>query len=132
MHGVVPLEERLAVRARIGDGAESIRKFRAVLQGLELGLGEWIVVGDVRTTMGLGDIEIHEQFGHEFGSHAGPAIGVQGELSWGDIVLGNGLRDELLRQLGALALCDHPTHDIAAEDIQDDVEMEVGPLLGTA
>ncbi len=39
MRGVVPLEERLAVRACIGDGAESIREFRAVLQGFELGFG---------------------------------------------------------------------------------------------
>ena len=40
----------------------------------------------------------------------------------------DGLGDELLGEVGALALGDHPAHDVAAEDVQDHVEVEAGPL----
>ena len=44
---VVPMEESLAVGAGVFDGAEPLGEVRAVFQGLELGLREGIVVGDV-------------------------------------------------------------------------------------
>ena len=34
----------------------------------------------------------------------------------------------MLGQFGALPIGDHPADDIAAEDVEDDVEIEVGPL----
>ena len=49
---VVPMEESLAVGAGVFDGAESLGEVRAVFQGLELGLREGIVVGDVGAGMG--------------------------------------------------------------------------------
>src|SRR5450631_514724 len=58
MHGVVPSEEGLTVSPRILDRAEAVREVRAVLEGLELRFGIRIVVRDVRTAMGFGDIEI--------------------------------------------------------------------------
>ena len=39
-----------------------------------------------------------------------------------------GVLDQALGQLGAFAIRDHPADDVAAEDIQDDVEMIDGPL----
>jgi hypothetical protein len=39
-------------------------------------------------------------------------------------VLGDGLLDELLGQFGAFPVRDHPAGDVAAEDVQDDVEIE--------
>jgi len=43
-------------------------------------------------------------------------------------VLADGLLDELLGQFGAFPGRDHPAGDVAAEDVEDDVEIEVGPL----
>jgi hypothetical protein len=45
---VVPLEEPAAERARLFQRREAGRKARAVLQRLELALGERVVVGDMR------------------------------------------------------------------------------------
>ena len=45
---VVPVEEHLAVRSRMLDGTESLGEIGPVLQRLELRLGIWIVVRDVR------------------------------------------------------------------------------------
>jgi len=36
--------------------------------------------------------------------------------------------DQLLDQLRALARRDHPAHNIAAEDIKDDVQVKAGPF----
>jgi hypothetical protein len=36
--------------------------------------------------------------------------------------------DDLFSQVRRLTRCDHPAHDIAAENIQDDVQMEAGPF----
>ena len=42
--------------------------------------------------------------------------------------LAHGLGDELLGQVGAFARGDHPADHVAAEDVEDHVEVEVGPL----
>ena len=99
-----------------------------VLHGLELRLRERVVVGDVGPAVALGDVQIDQQGGHRLGAHAGAAIGVQGERAGLDVVAGHGLGDQLLGQLGALALGDHPADDVAAEDVEDHVEVEAGPL----
>lgn len=78
---VVPLEEALAVSAGFFDAAEALGEVRAVLQGLELRLREGVVVGDVGAAVGLGHIEVHQQFCHKLGSHAGPAVGMDRERS---------------------------------------------------
>ena len=57
---------------------------------------------------------------------------MEGELAGAIAVLGAGLGDQVLGQRGALAGCDHPADDITAEDVEDDVEVEVGPLGRTA
>ena len=46
---VVVVEERFAERSRVGDRAEPVGERRAVFEGLELGFGVGVVVGDVRT-----------------------------------------------------------------------------------
>ena len=67
--GVVPGEEVLAKVPGMQLGAEAFWKLRSILQGLELALREWIVVGDVRTAMGLSHSQIGEQKGHGLGGH---------------------------------------------------------------
>ena len=58
---VVPMEEGLAVGTGVFDGSEPVGEVRSVFQGLELGLREGVVVGDVGARVGLGDPEIGEQ-----------------------------------------------------------------------
>ena len=126
---VVPGEEALAEGLRaILDRAKAIRKLRPVLQGAEVAFRIRVVVGDVGATVRLGDAEIGQEKGDGLGGHRGAAIGVDGQLTGLDVLLRAGVLDESSGELRALARRHHPAGDIAAEDIQDDVEVKVGPL----
>src|SRR5664279_2841050 len=70
MFRVVPAKEGLAMCPCVFDRAEAFGEVGPVLQGLELCLGVRIVVGDVRSAVGLGHLQIHEQGGHGLGAHA--------------------------------------------------------------
>ena len=61
---VVPVEELLAVRAGVLDRAEPLREVGSALQGLELRLGVRIVIRDVWTAVGLGDLQIDQERRH--------------------------------------------------------------------
>jgi hypothetical protein len=52
---------------------------------------------------------------------------MDGELALYDVLL-QAVFDEPLGQHGAFAVGDHPADDVAAEDIQDDIEMIGGPF----
>ena len=69
-----------------------------------------------------------EQLGHRLGAHAGAAIGMQGERARRDELLGGGVADQLLGQFGAFACGDQPADDVAAEEVQDHVQVKAGPL----
>ena len=58
--GVVPGEEEVAVGSRVLDRAEPLRERRPVLQRLELRFREWVVVGYVRSRVGLGHTQVGE------------------------------------------------------------------------
>jgi len=60
MLSVVPVEKGPAENAGILNRAESVREIGPVLHRSELGLREWIVVGDVRSRVSLGHAEIGE------------------------------------------------------------------------
>ena len=53
---------------------------------------------------------------------------MKGEGARFDGLFGEGVGDQLFGQLSALLGGDHPTDDIAAKDVEDHVQMEVGPL----
>ena len=127
--GVVPAEERAAEGPGVLQGAEALRKLRAILQGFELGLRERIVVAHMGAAMGLGDAKISEQQRHCPGFHTRTPVGMQGELPERDVLPGAGLADQCLGQRSRLPRGHHPTDDIAAEHVEDDVEIEVAPLL---
>src|SRR5271168_4116283 len=57
---VVPGEKALAKGACILDRAEALRELGPVLEGLELALRVWVVVGDVRPTMSFGHSQISQ------------------------------------------------------------------------
>src|SRR5207244_11009089 len=58
---VVPGEEVAAEAAPVFERTETVREAGPVLEGLELRLGEWVVVRDVRPRVALGDAEVGEQ-----------------------------------------------------------------------
>ncbi len=117
-----------AMGASILDAAEAGREVRPVLHRLELGLEVRVVIADVRVAMAFGHAEIDGQVGHGLAANAGAAIGVQGQGATGDTVACDRLLDERLGQACGFALGDPPAYDVTAEDVQDDVEVEAGPL----
>ena len=125
---VVPLEELLAQGAAVLEAAEAIWEFRAVLHGAELTFRIWVVVGNIRPAVGLGDAKVGHQKSDRLGSHDPAAVRVDVELAGGNVVFTDGLLDELLSQFGAFPRGDHPAGDVAAEDVEDHVQIEVGPL----
>ena len=126
---VVPVEHRPEVAARVLDRAESLGEARPVFDGLELCLGERVVVGDVRSTVALADAEVGKEQREGLGGHRGAAVGVDGDLARLDAFTFVGIFDQALGQFRSLARCDHPADHVAAEDVEQHVEVEVGPLL---
>jgi len=53
------------------------------------------------------------------------------QLARFDALFQAGAGDELPGLFGALAMGNHPADDIAAEDVEDDIQIEVSPLGGT-
>jgi len=75
---VVPVEELLAVGARILNAAETLREVGTVFERFELCFGIRIVVRDVGPAVGLGHLQVDQQRGYRFAAHAGAPIGVGG------------------------------------------------------
>ncbi len=129
MLGVVPGEER----ATEGDGRfdvlEAIGKAGMVLQGLELRLGERIVIGHPGSAQRARYPKIGEQLRGAFARHRRPAVGMKRQHLRLDALLVTGLLDQTTGQRRVLPVGDHPAHDVAAEDVEQDVEVEVRPLL---
>ena len=99
---VVVIEERGAERAGILDRAEPAGKRGAVLEGLEVRLGVWVVVADVGTAVAACDTQVDEQLGDRLRGHRRAAVGVQSELVTLDAVAGEGVGDERLGELTGL------------------------------
>src|SRR5450759_2798888 len=74
------------------------------------------------------DAEISEHQGSGFGLHRAAAIGMQSKLAWGDIMLDDGVVEQGFEQRGAFRVGDAPGDDPAAENIDDDIEIEVAPF----
>ena len=73
--------------------------------------------------MGLGYVHIDQQRRDGLRAHAGAAIGVQRRGPGCDVFLLQSLGDELLGEFCRFALREHPSDDIAAEDVEDDVQV---------
>src|SRR5664280_3787607 len=56
---------------------------------------------------------------------------MQGQLVAGHALFDDGVVDQSPGELGPLGSGQHPANRVAAEDVQDDVEVVVGPLLGS-
>lgn len=131
MLAVVPGEEPLAEGTGVLDRTEPLRELRAVLQGLELGLGERIVVGDLGARVAPRHAELRQQQRHGLAGHRRATIGVEKQLAWSDALLRASLGDQPLCERGGLPWREHPAGHVSAEDVEYHVEVEVGPLHRT-
>src|SRR5450631_1452052 len=129
---VVPLEKLLAKGAAVLDAAEAIGELRTVLHGSKLAFRIRVVVGNIGSAVALGDTQVGHQKGHRLGLHDPAAVGVDGEVAGGNRVLADGLLEELRGQFGTFPSRHHPAGDVAAENIQDDIQIVVRPLDRTA
>ncbi len=80
--------------------------------------------------MRFGDAEIGEHQGGGFGLHRAAAIGMQGELARRDIMLDDGVVEQRLEQCRAFRVRNMPSDNPAAENINDDIEIEAGNGTG--
>jgi hypothetical protein len=78
--------------------------------------------------VGLGDPQIGQQERHGLGPHRRAPVGMNPQAAGLDVLLFAGLPDQLLGQGRRFRRGDHPAHHVAAEDVQDDVEVEIRPL----
>ena len=81
MRVVVPGEEVAAEAAPVFERTETAREAGPVLEGLELRLGEWVVVRDVRPRVALGDAEVGEQQRDGLRRDRRAAVRMHGELA---------------------------------------------------
>src|SRR5664279_1448372 len=125
---IVPIEEAAAERLGVLDAAEALRKLRLVFHGFEVALRERIVIGGVRPAVGFGDAEIGEQECRGLGSHRTAAVGMESKLAFRRGMFGGGVLEQCGEQGGALPVGDTPADDAPAENVDDDVEIEVGPF----
>src|SRR5665647_252928 len=125
---VVPGKECLAMTSRVFDAAKTFREVGAVFHCLELRLRIGVVVRGVGAAVALGHVQINQQTGHRLGAHGRASIGVQRERTRHHIMTSHGVGNELLGQLSALARRNQPAYDVAAEDVQDDVEVKASPF----
>ena len=109
--------------------AEAFGKFGLVFEGLEVGFRERVVVGGVGPAVRLGDAEIGQHQGGSLGLHRPAAIGVEGQLAGHHGVLGESVIEQRLEQGGALGIGDAPADDPAAEDVENDVQVEVRSVM---
>ncbi len=87
-----------------------------------------VVVEVMRPAMGFGDAGVAEQEGGGLGLHGSAPVGVDGQLSGGHPIVEDSFLDERLEQGRALGVVDTPAHDASGEDVDDHVEVEIGPF----
>src|SRR4030042_4375119 len=65
---------------------------------------------------------------HRLGSHAGSSVSMDAQLTALDALLEAAFLDESFGQAILFPVSDHPANHVAAEDIQDHVEVKVSPF----
>ncbi len=82
--------------------------------------------------MAFGDAQVKQQLAQGLAFHRTAVVGVQRKLVGLDALLADGFSDQLLRQVAALDLGNHPADHIATEDVQHSVKWVVHPGRFTA
>jgi len=115
---IVVVEEAAAEQASILDGTETTRELGAILQRLELRLGVGIVVGDVRSRVGLRHAEVGQKQGDGLTPHRPATIRVESELAGFDALLATALDHKTASELGTFPVSQHPPRHVAGENVQ--------------
>src|SRR5215203_2078947 len=122
---VVPADETGDPALRVGlAGEPRCRPVRSVLAGAEQGFGERVIIADPRPAVGGDDAEPLERGLHGGALHRTAVVGVQHEGPREAALGPDRLAHEIGGQLGAFALVDLPANDLAAENVEDQVEVE--------
>ena len=79
-----------------------------ILQGLELRLGEGVVVADLGAAQRAGDPEVGEELGGALAGHRRAAVRMQGEHLGLDALLETGFLDQRRGERGVLPIGKHP------------------------
>jgi hypothetical protein len=119
---VVPVEEFPAVRLGVLEAVEAIRIVAVVLHGLVDRLGERVVVAYARSAVGAGDLEEIGEFADLLGLLRRSPIGMDGQRPGLDALRFVALVDEVGRELAVFGGREHPADDVAAEQIEHDVQ----------
>jgi hypothetical protein len=125
---VVPIEEAAAETSGVLDAAEALGELRLVLECLEVAPRERVVVGHVRAIVRAGNAKVGEQQCGGFGLHRTTAIRMHGELARQHVMLCDGVIEHWLEESGALSIGNAPADHASAEDIENDIEIEVTPF----
>src|SRR3954468_4247304 len=105
-------------------GETQCRPIRPVLAGAEQGFGERVIIADPRPAVGGNDTKPLEGGLHGGALHRTAVVGMQ-DKGTGEAALGpDRFAHEIGGVLGAFALVDLPGNDLAAEDVEDQVEVE--------
>jgi hypothetical protein len=127
---VVPGKEALRKAACVFNAAKTTGEIGPVLECLELGLGIGVIIAGMWPAVGFSDPQVGQQERHRLGFHGGATVGMDGELAGLDLLFLAGLLDQAFGKLGALTGSHHPPDHIAAEDVENHVEVVVGPFDG--
>ena len=127
---VVPIDEPAAAVEGVVEAFEAIWEVGMVLERLELALGVGVVVAGMWPAVGPGDPEGCHELADSAARHRRTAVGMDRELVGANLLLDRGLAKEPLGKVLAFTMGEHPADDISAVDVDDDVEVEIGPFLG--
>ncbi len=78
--------------------------------------------------MGFAHAQVCQQFCNELGLHGRATIGMNRQLVWKDGLFVTGVHNQPFGQGGRLPLGHHPADHVAAEDVEDHIEVVVDPL----
>ncbi len=112
--------------ARVLDGPEPVREHRTVLQLLEHRFGVRVVIRDVRTGQGPGDLQAGQKRRERLGRHRRAVIRMNDAGHHATVGADRGVH-EVTGQRAALAGMDFPVDDLAEVDGDDHVCVEPDP-----
>jgi len=82
----------------------------------------------MRARMRLDHIQVDQQLRDTLGDYRTPVVGVQGQLSGLNSLLGTGLPNEFLGEFFGFAVGDHPTDHVATVNIQNGKPLPLGDM----
>lgn len=123
------LKESATERMGVFVAAEALGEIGTVFHRLEMALGIRIVIGDVGSIERAGHAQTAKQTCHRVRRHRRASIAVDDQLVGFDVLFFKRRFDQLLGQVGTLAIGQHPPDHAAAVDVDDHVEVIICPFF---